>query len=575
MKSKRLFLVLAVCGLASTAAGGVLVRVDGQVGEEVMLKVGQTAVVWVSSDDSAPYSAYVGFDGGTAVTGTLDSPLIYTAAGNLASVSAVSPPPITGYYVNAAGASPAPSAGVHFRLIYTAAAEGEATLKLYESTLSVVLQSITIRVEGAAAGTGFTYQGRLLDEDKAANGFFDLQFELFDAPSAGKRIGGVVDLEDVSVQDGYFTIRLDFGDVFGEQARWLRTSVRPGGSGRRHTHLSPRQRITPAPQATYAGSAKHAEHADEASGVHWANVAGIPAGVANYVAPNIQTGYVPYYDGLQLVSSPLRSDGQQAGLGKSPDISYKLSVYTNSNSYGMSVTNRRMGEDHNYGISGESNGDTTGSSYGVHGCSSSWSGHNYGVYGLANTACKGVNFGVYGRAANPSGSEVAFAGWFEGVTILNGDVGIGTSDIPTGRRINTSTGAFLSTGGVWTNSSSRDWKENFEAVDGREVLERLVRVPVSTWNYKSEDASVRHMGPMSQDLYAAFNLSGDDESIATVDTAGLSFAAIQGLYEMVAEKEAVIAVVRQENESLRDENEEIKRRLAAIEARLAALAGQI
>ncbi|MBE0535995.1 MAG: hypothetical protein IH624_10030 [Phycisphaerae bacterium] len=690
MKSLELLAVVVVCGLASTAAGGVSVSVDGQVGEEVILKVGQSAVVWVSSDDGVPYSVYLGFDGETAVVG-LGSPTRYTAAGNLSSTSAVSPPPITGYYLNAAGTSPAPSAGLHFHLLCGGMSEGTETLKLYDSTLSVVLQSVTIRVEGAAAGTGFTYQGRLLDEDKAASGLFDLRLELFEAPSAGNRIGGTFDLADVSVEDGYFTVRLDFGNVFGGQARWLQTSVRASGSSEDYTRLWPRQRLTAAPQATYAAWAGLAEHAVIASGVHWANVAGIPPAIANYAAPDVQAGFVPYYDGSRFVSSAIRSDGERAAVGTNINTSRKFSVYTNSETQGLYSVNARAGTGNNYAIYGMASGDTTGPSFGVYGWSSSNSGNNYGSYGFAGTPSPGINYGVYGSAYNSgsggayagyfngdvgitgilnqdqdlriatnSGRRVAigtgidqnrkvnvyadgqtyafssvnaregtsiniasygaasgnttansygvwgvsssasganyavygratanstgpnygvygyainggggasYAGYFNGVTIMLGDVGVGTTNIPTGRRINTSTGAYLSTGGVWTNSSSRDWKENFEAVDGREVLERLVRVPVSTWNYKTEDVSVRHMGPVSQDLYAAFRLSGDDESISTVDTAGLSFAAIQGLYQVIEEKEAEIASVRRENE-------EIKNRLAAIESQLAALAGQ-
>ena len=30
-------------------------------------------------------------------------------------------------------------------------------------------------------GTAFTYQGRLIDADRAANGLYDFQFKLFDA----------------------------------------------------------------------------------------------------------------------------------------------------------------------------------------------------------------------------------------------------------------------------------------------------------------------------------------------------------------------------------------------------------
>ncbi len=94
----------------------------------------------------------------------------------------------------------------------------------------------------------------------------------------------------------------------------------------------------------------------------------------------------------------------------------------------------------------------------------------------------------------------------------------------------------------------------------------MLMVPISTWDYKVEDASVRHMGPMSQDLYDAFELNGNNETISTIDPGGLCFASIQGLYQIIGEKDSEIALVKHENE-------QIKRRLAAIESRL-VLVGQ-
>ena len=38
----------------------------------------------------------------------------------------------------------------------------------------------------------------------------------------------------------------------------------------------------------------------------------------------------------------------------------------------------------------------------------------------------------------------------------------------------------------------------------RRTLDRLCGVPITTWNYKSQDASIRHIGPMAQDFHAAF-----------------------------------------------------------------------
>jgi hypothetical protein len=93
----------------------------------------------------------------------------------------------------------------------------------------------------------------------------------------------------------------------------------------------------------------------------------------------------------------------------------------------------------------------------------------------------------------------------------------------------------------WRALSDRNAKENFVAVDGRDILERLASIPLETWNYKTQDPSIRHIGPMAQDFHAAFKVGTDDKHIGTVDADGVALAAIQGMYEIVQEKDAQIA----------------------------------
>jgi len=132
--------------------------------------------------------------------------------------------------------------------------------------------------------------------------------------------------------------------------------------------------------------------------------------------------------------------------------------------------------------------------------------------------------------------------------------------------ISTVTGARLTLAGVWTNASDAALKENFTAVDGQTVLANLAEMPISNWNSKAEDASIRHMGPTAQDFYAAFGLGDSDTSIGTVDADGVALAAIQGLYELSQEQGARIVALEEENASL-------QQRLDSLEARVSALEG--
>lgn len=119
--------------------------------------------------------------------------------------------------------------------------------------LVVVLGLILCQAEvckAAPMGTAFTYQGRLIDANDAADGEYDFKFKLFNDPCTGAQQGSTIDINDLDVIDGYFTAELDFGsDVFDGQARWLETGVRPGDSNDPNAFatLRPRQEITPTP----------------------------------------------------------------------------------------------------------------------------------------------------------------------------------------------------------------------------------------------------------------------------------------------------------------------------------------
>jgi len=127
-------------------------------------------------------------------------------------------------------------------------------------------------------------------------------------------------------------------------------------------------------------------------------------------------------------------------------------------------------------------------------------------------------------------------------------------------------GSWLAAGsGSWASVSDRNQKENVAAVNAGEVLEKLAAIPISTWNYKSEDRSIRHMGPMAQDLYAAFGLGDSDKAISTIDADGVALAGIQALYKMVKDKNTQIAAQQQRIADL-------ETRLAAVETMMTTLA---
>lgn len=112
----------------------------------------------------------------------------------------------------------------------------------------------------------------------------------------------------------------------------------------------------------------------------------------------------------------------------------------------------------------------------------------------------------------------------------------------------------LEIGGTLSEGSSREIKEAFEPIDGRQVLDRLAGMPLSKWQYKTDDRQARHLGPMAEDFHAAFGLGADERHVSPRDIAGVALAAIQGLKTVVEEKDQEI--------------QDLSQKIARIEARL-------
>src|SRR3954462_4491360 len=109
-------------------------------------------------------------------------------------------------------------------------------------------------------------------------------------------------------------------------------------------------------------------------------------------------------------------------------------------------------------------------------------------------------------------------------------------------QLNGSTGNMVIKGTL-TTGSSRDIKTDFATLDPKEALARVSSLPVSLWSYKT-DQGVRHIGPMAEDFRQSFGLGADDKHIAPSDQAGVALLALQGLNQVVQEKDKEIAELK-------------------------------
>jgi hypothetical protein len=81
-------------------------------------------------------------------------------------------------------------------------------------------------------------------------------------------------------------------------------------------------------------------------------------------------------------------------------------------------------------------------------------------------------------------------------------------------------------------------------VDKHEILERVADLQITTWSYLSEDRTVRHIGPMAQEFYAAFGVGESNQRIDSADGFGVALAAIQALYDLLRRQDGEIAELR-------------------------------
>lgn len=219
-----------------------------------------------------------------------------------------------------------------------------------------------------AAGTQFTYQGQLKENDQPVNGARKLHFEMWDSASGGTQLG-VHDAGAVEIANGLFTVALNFGaDPFvSDNPLWLEVSV----DG---TKLAPRQALTAAPLSL--------------------RTRGISVNAANNVGIGVDA---QPNQRLYVAAEP----GMEAAVRGEGDVRGVLGLATNDGSgvvgYASNAGN---------GVVGDVDG--TGAA----------------LYGYAR-ALSGVNYGVFAVTDSADG----YAGYFDGRGYFSGPVGINSSPV--------------------------------------------------------------------------------------------------------------------------------------------------
>jgi hypothetical protein len=440
-------------------------------------------------------------------------------------------------------------------------------MKTKFTILTLLLLALGTRLSPALAqeSTAFTYQGQLHDGSTNANGAYTMIFALYSAPTGGNQIGGS-STNQLTLVNGLFTVNLDFGNAFDGHARWLDITVTNGGMTQT---LTPRVQLLPAPYAQFANAAGSAANIANGS---WSATVGNFQSYSNIFSIAANNSYVLALstNGV-IVNGGLQADQLGIGNDYNIEVDYNggFALNTGNSNADLTINNLTLNGDtihfpaqQGANISVGTNGDFTFdgnvkiTSLGnitlpVLGGSVAISANNQGI-NVNGISLSTNGIILPGPDRNRSISTTTSGIVLDGVTVSQ-NTGVTLPNINGDRiMLAESTGFYMNSnvrvGGevkatVFTTVSDRNLKELFQPVNPADVLDRVVNLPITSWNFK-QDAATRHIGPMAQDFYSAFNVGTDERHIATVDEDGVALAAIQGLNEKLkaeaAEKDAQI-----------------------------------
>jgi hypothetical protein len=101
--------------------------------------------------------------------------------------------------------------------------------------------------------------------------------------------------------------------------------------------------------------------------------------------------------------------------------------------------------------------------------------------------------------------------------------------------------------------SSRTLKENFCRLNKDDILGKLEQLEVSRWNYKTDNKSVTHIGPVAEDFYRIFKTGSKESEMYLMDSVGVSLMGVKALSEKVRTQERRMEELQAEIESLKSQ----------------------
>jgi hypothetical protein len=247
------------------------------------------------------------------------------------------------------------------------------------------------------------------------------------------------------------------------------------------------------------------------------------------------TNYVPRWNGSALVSGSIHDDGTDvtvlANLNVvAPDNGL---IYLTDTTANNTTKGSRMVLNH------YSNAELPVYLFGA----ASTATHNFVAFGGGNTignAATQLDLFTAENTTTPQGTAR--------LTIIgNGNVGIGTQT--PSNPLQMASGAHVTAGGVWTDASSREYKDKIEALATEEALDTLKGLNPVKFAYK-KDMTEKHVGFVAEDVPDLI-ATKDRKGLSPMDIVAVLTKVVQEQQKTMQEQQRTISTLREEMNELR------------------------
>jgi hypothetical protein len=156
------------------------------------------------------------------------------------------------------------------------------------------------------------------------------------------------------------------------------------------------------------------------------------------------------------------------------------------------------------------------------------------------TSWGGACFRIFAQSGGIPGSPITPIVRFR--IDFNGNVGIGTSS--PSYPLQMASGAHVTAGGVWTDASSREYKQDISNLDGKEAKDALEALNPVRFRYKSEPEE-EHLGFIGEDV-PALVATNDRKGISPMDIVAVLTKVVQEQQKTISELSKRIAALERQ-----------------------------